>query len=102
MVGPIVLGLHTTGARADLRLARQLRTIPHHSIPRLFCVSRTVERHSILRFNLAVVRTVWPVVDVAATNMSYAKRKGWKLIQFGIFTIASKSPTFRQEFCLIG
>ena len=43
------------GARVDLRLAHQLRTIPRHSVPCRFCTSGTFERYSIVWCNLAVV-----------------------------------------------
>src|SRR5215471_21661130 len=42
-----------------------LRTIPRHSIPR-YC--RAIKRCSCVRCNLAVIGTIWPVIDVTATG----------------------------------
>src|SRR5215472_13187015 len=40
-----------------------LRTIRCQPIPCFFCISRAIRRYSVLRRNLAIVRTVWTIVD---------------------------------------
>ena len=44
-----------------------LGTIPRLPVPRSFRCCRAIKRYSVMRCNLAVIRSVRAVVDVAAT-----------------------------------
>jgi len=62
--------------RGDLVLHRVLGTIPRHSIPCRFRFCRAIKLYSVMWCNLAVVRAVCTVIDVAAAITDDGVRRG--------------------------